>query len=99
MSDESETWHTADMEDCRDDYHYCDNDYCDNNRTYPTERRILSKLNNSIEAPKKRNEKAKVGEMCRCPMCGKKFSKKVYQQKFCCNKCKVKYHNKRQVYY
>lgn len=65
-----------------------------NNRRYR-----VGKLQNSIEAPKARNEAAKVGSVCHCPICGKKFIKQSYQQKFCSNRCKVKYHNKRQVYY
>lgn len=56
-------------------------------------------LNESIEAPKGRNTKAKVGESCRCPICHKVFIKRSYQQRFCGNRCRIKYHNKRQFYY
>lgn len=31
-----------------------------------------------------------------CKHCGKEFEKKSYQQVFCCNECKVTYHNKKQ---
>lgn len=36
---------------------------------------------------------AKIGEEISCPVCGKVFTKKTYQQKFCCTKCKNKYWN------
>lgn len=89
MNDDTEAWALADTEECR----------CDINTGYQGKRTRLSCLDNGIESPKKRNEKSKVGSYCRCPMCGKKFIKKVYQQKFCCIKCKNNYHNKRQIYY
>ena len=38
---------------------------------------------------------AKVGETITCANCGKKIIKKTYQQKFCCDNCKNKYHNRR----
>lgn len=91
MNDDTEAYHLAGIEDCRGDY--------DSNYIYQNKRYREQSLGNSQEVPKKRNEKAKVGTECRCPMCGKKFMKKVYQQKFCCIKCKNNYHNKRQVYY
>ncbi|RGN50054.1 MULTISPECIES: hypothetical protein [unclassified Bacteroides] len=92
MNDETEAYHLADIEESRDDYDSI-------NYSYQYKRCRVKELSNSQEAPKRRNEKAKVGTECRCPMCGKKFVKKVYQQKFCCIKCKNNYHNKRQVYY
>lgn len=92
MNDDTEAWHLADIEECRDDYD-------SHSYSYQSKRYRVKDLNNSQEAPKRRNEKAKVGTECRCPMCGKTFVKKVYQQKFCCIKCKNNYHNKRQVYY
>ena len=92
MNDETEAYHLADIEESRDDYDII-------NYSYQYKRCRVKELSNSQEAPKRRNEKAKVGTECRCPMCGKKFVKKVYQQKFCCIKCKNNYHNKRQVYY
>lgn len=90
MNDETEAWHLADIDDGVYD--------CDDYR-YAGFRSRKSRLDNGIEAPKLRNEKAQVGEECRCPMCGKKFAKKSYQQKFCGIKCKNNYHNKRQYYY
>lgn len=42
------------------------------------------------------NKSSKVGSICCCPICGKNFTKKQYSQSFCCNDCKVKYHNNRQ---
>lgn len=40
---------------------------------------------------------AKVGSKVQCPVCGKMFVKKSYQQAFCCNKgkhnCKDRYWN------
>lgn len=92
MNDETEAYHLADIEEGRGNYD--SNDY-----SYQSKRHRVKEINNSQEAPKRRNEKVKVGSECRCPMCGKKFVKKVYQQKFCCIKCKNNYHNKRQVYY
>ena len=92
MNDETEAYHLADIEESRDDYDSI-------NYSYQYKRCRVKELSNSQEAPKRRNEKAKVGTECRCPMCGKKFVKKVYQQKFCCIKCKNNYQNKRQVYY
>ena len=41
------------------------------------------------------NKAAKVGETIVCPVCGKSFVKKSYQQAFCCCECKDKYHNQR----
>lgn len=88
MNDETEAYHLGDIEESRSSSNY----------SYHLERKILSRLGNSIESPRKRNERAKIGDTCRCPICGKKFLKKTYQQKFCCIRCKNKYHNKRQVY-
>lgn len=62
-------------------------------------RHILPGLHPLIEEMRASNGVAKKGETLRCPMCGKVFIKKSYQQKFCTNDCKVKYHNKRQVWY
>ena len=42
------------------------------------------------------NKNKKVGEVCICPICKNEFSKTHYAQAFCCNECKVKYHNDRQ---
>ncbi len=39
------------------------------------------------------NKAAKVGETIICPICGKSFEKKQWQQAFCCNDCKNKYWN------
>lgn len=86
MNDETEAYHLADIEECR-------GNYCSN---YSYQRHRTRRINNSQEAPKRRNEKAEVDTECRCPMCGKKFVKKVRQQKFCYIKCKNNYHNKRQ---
>ena len=88
MNDETEAYHLADIEECRGDYD-------DSSYSYQGKRYRVKEINNSQEAPKRCNEKAKVGTECHCPMCGKKFIKKVYQQKFCCIKCKNNYHNKR----
>lgn len=93
MNDETEAWHLADIEECRG------NIDCHDNYSYQGKRYRIREINNSQEAPKKRNEKARIGADCGCPMCGKKFVKKVYQQKFCSIKCKNNYHNKRQRYY
>lgn len=92
MNDETEAYHLADIEECRGNSNR-------ENYIYQGKRYRVKRINNSQEVPKRRNEKAKVGTECRCPMCGKKFAKKVYQQKFCCIKCKNNYHNRRQVYY
>ena len=42
------------------------------------------------------NKSLKVGSVCICPICGKEFTKTHYAQAFCCNECKVKFHNDRQ---
>lgn len=55
-------------------------------------------LNNSIEKLKRININKKKYSQCTCPMCKKTFTKKSYQQKFCSDKCRIKYHNKRKVY-
>ena len=70
MNDETEAYHLADIEESRDDYDSI-------NYSYQYKRCRVKELSNSQEAPKRRNEKAKVGTECRCPMCGKKFVKKV----------------------
>lgn len=62
-------------------------------------RHILPGLHPLIEEMRASNGVAKKGETLRCPMCGKTFEKRSYQQKFCSNDCKVRYHNKRQVWY
>lgn len=36
---------------------------------------------------------AKKGQTIKCPICGKSFEKKHYQQAFCCDRHKVKYWN------
>lgn len=62
-------------------------------------RHILPGLHPLIEEIRAKNGNAKMGEQLQCPMCGKRFVKKSYQQKFCTNDCKVRYHNKRQIWY
>ncbi len=62
-------------------------------------RHILPGLHPLIEEIRAKNGDAKMGEELRCPMCGKRFVKKSYQQKFCTKVCKINYHNKRQVWY
>ena len=42
------------------------------------------------------NKDKKVGDVCCCPICKSKFVKIHYAQAFCCNECKVKFHNDRQ---
>lgn len=42
------------------------------------------------------NKGKKVGDKCICPICKCEFTKTHYAQAFCCNECKVKYHNDRQ---
>ena len=42
------------------------------------------------------NKKLKVGDKCTCPICKCEFTKTHYVQAFCCNDCKVKFHNDRQ---
>lgn len=41
----------------------------------------------------KQNKSSKVGAELVCPICGKKFVKKQWQQAFCCGGCKDKYWN------
>lgn len=43
------------------------------------------------------NKLNKVGDICICPICKNEFKKKQYSQAFCCNECKVKFHNDKQV--
>ena len=43
------------------------------------------------------NKLAKVGDEIMCPVCKNTFVKKYYQQKFCCNECKVKFWNDKQL--
>lgn len=82
MNDETEAYHLADIEECRGDYNR-------ENYIYQGKRYRVKRINNSQEVPKRRNEKAKVGTECRCPMCGKKFAKKVYQQKFAVSSVRI----------
>ena len=42
------------------------------------------------------NKDKKVGDKCICPICKSEFTKTHYAQAFCCNECKVKYHNDKQ---
>lgn len=39
------------------------------------------------------NKAAKVGETIVCPICGTSFTKKQWQQAFCCTQCKDTYWN------
>lgn len=80
MNADTEAYHLADIVESRGDY--------DDQNHYQNKRYRVQSLCNGHEVPKKRNEKANVGSECCCPMCGKKFIKKVYRQKFCCIKCK-----------
>jgi predicted nucleic acid-binding Zn ribbon protein len=41
------------------------------------------------------NKSAKVGTEIICPVCGKRFIKKSYQQAFCSTECKDKYWNQK----
>ena len=43
------------------------------------------------------NKSAKVNSQIVCPVCGKSFIKKSYQQAFCCGYCKDTYHNRRRT--
>lgn len=111
QSDKYSAVDIAELDDCGDDYRY-DSNYdlydsldCEDPR-YLTdrpsrfvERHILPGLYPMIEELRTANKDAKIGAVIKCPMCGKIFTKKSYQQKFCSNGCKVKYHNKRQVWY
>lgn len=42
------------------------------------------------------NKGKKIGDKCICPICKCEFTKTHYAQAFCCNECKVKYHNDKQ---
>ena len=39
------------------------------------------------------NKALKIGSVCVCPICYKKFIKKTYAHAFCCTKCKEKFWN------
>lgn len=41
----------------------------------------------------------KVGEEMNCLRCGRRFVKKAAKQRFCSDKCRIRYHNKRTSYY
>lgn len=98
------------QEDC-DDYAYdsnydlydsldCEDEMCITDRPSRfVTRHILPGLHPLIEEIRAKNTVAKAGAELRCPMCGKRFVKKSYQQKFCSSDCKIKYHNKRQIWY
>lgn len=43
------------------------------------------------------NKAAKVGTEIICPVCGKHFIKKSYQQAFCCGECKNRYWNQKRT--
>ena len=43
------------------------------------------------------NKNNNVGDKCTCPICKCEFVKTHYAQAFCCNDCKVKFHNDRQI--
>ena len=58
MNDETEAYHLADIEECRDSSY-------SEPYAYMGLRYRVKSLDNSIEAPKRRNAKAKVGEKCR----------------------------------
>lgn len=88
-----------DVDEARDDYSR-DSARCSRGRNRGEWfRKRKAQLSNSIEAPRNRNIQAKVGTECRCPICGKSFVKKSYQQRFCGGECRIKYNNKRMVYF
>ncbi len=43
----------------------------------------------------KRNKEAKCGTLIKCPICGKEFVKKQWQQAFCCSEHKDKFWNRK----
>ena len=61
----------------------------------PTFRRALPTSSKSAYV---KASKTKVGKNTYCACCHKAFIKKTYQQKFCSDKCRVRYHNRRFTY-
>lgn len=55
-------------------------------------------LPRSLKSAYVKASKTKVGENTYCACCHKTFIKKTYQQKFCSDKCRVRYHNRRFTY-
>lgn len=87
-----------DVDDARDDY--------DDKLYFRIESRELVRDNikKGVEQDERnyiRNKKAKVGTkiMCAGPMCHKIFTKKSYQQAFCCTKHKDQFWNRREAFY
>jgi len=56
-------------------------------------RRLTDRTIPIMKALYKLTENTKKGDMITCPYCGTKFTKKTYQQKFCCTQHKDKYWN------
>lgn len=81
---------------CEDEYEY--NYTFNKQRPKPIGVYRKKKLSESIEKLKSININKKKYSHCYCPMCKREFIKKSYQQIFCSNKCRIKYHNKRKVY-
>lgn len=95
-------------DECYDDYRYdsneygsqeCDEDIVTDRPSRFVTRHILKRLCDSIERVRSGNAAAKIGAQLECPICKHSFTKKSYQQKFCSDRCKVYYHNKRQVWH
>ncbi len=59
----------------------------------PKEKRNQSRYLSRAEKQYKAAEDSKVGYTITCPACGKAITKRTYQHKFCCTKCKERYWN------
>ena len=57
------------------------------------EKKNWSRYLSRAEKQYKASEDSKVGSIITCPACGKAITKRTYQHKFCCTKCKERYWN------
>lgn len=48
---------------------------------------------------KSHGKSVKIGEEMKCLRCNHRFIKKSAKQRFCSDKCRIRHHNKRTVYY
>ena len=89
--DSDSTGYYIDVDDARDDYDDALSYSQSNSNNWGQRCELPTRKSSSYVKAKN----AKVGETITCANCGKKMVKKTYQQKFCCDRCKIKYHNRR----
>jgi hypothetical protein len=94
LNDETEAWHTADMEDSREDYEDENGEFDKDIFVKARDRSVSRDYDHYIK-----NKAAKTGTTITCAenRCKKVFVKKSYQQAFCCTKHKNQFWNRQRL--